>query len=439
MNWNKDDNNLGKNLQSHQLDSSIYYRGFEFLNSKIDNLYDKKKDILLRWNWDSDNEKWKPDSYTVYHFSDNNNNNNNNNIVNQSYNIWNGDTQNLDEKEPLVYRTFVYNENDFISELQEQDYQSFKEDRLLNTTKYVYDSNGLLNKLSLYHWNFDLDSLELTFYRVYKHNQDNLVEQIIDWKYKEEYGWYPIDSTYMTYNEKGLLETEVRYGHGPILEDYSFGKIYYYDYLEDNSLLQIREASDLNDTLFTKTKFEYHQYGSLDSERKFYFNESSVNPLWTGYYRDVYQHNENVSSVKIKVPRTKFSGSFFDQAHYFENHMLLRELHYVDGGNPPERIESSAKHFYSEIIMTNSEVIKPSVSNEIFLAPNPSSSIISIKGENLSGEHLLNLLNITGKNVLSKSLHHDEKIDISHLNSGLYFYSIYKDGINAIGKIVIEK
>jgi len=208
MNWNKDDNNLGKNLQSHQLDSSIYYRGFEFLNSKIDNLYDKKKDILLRWNWDSDNEKWKPDSYTVYHFSDNNNNNN---IVNQSYNIWNGDTQNLDEKEPLVYRTFVYNENDFISELQEQDYQSFQEDRLLNMVKYIYNSNGLLKKLSLYHWSNIVDSMEMVREVIYGHNENDLLEYAVTLEFDETIGWFKADSTYYKYNDFNLLEMELSY------------------------------------------------------------------------------------------------------------------------------------------------------------------------------------------------------------------------------------
>ena len=151
-----------------------------------------------------------------------------------------------------------------------------------------------------------------------------------------------------------------------------------YFYNENNALDLILQSDDFTDSSFVETHYDYHSYGSLEQEQKYSTNNDPNNPLWYGQFRKVYEHDENYSSSKIRFPRTKFSGSFFDQAHYFENHMLLRELHYVDGGNPPERIESSAKHFYSEIIMTNSEVIKPSVSNEIFLAPNPSSNIISI-------------------------------------------------------------
>jgi len=76
------------------------------------------------------------------------------------------------------------------------------------------------------------------------------------------------------------------------------------------------------------------------------------------------------------------------------------------------------------------------LSETIFIYPNPSSRFITIKGDKIGVEHLI-LYDLNGKRVI-KTMNVNAPIDVSRLESGLYFAKIkYKEKV-LMSKLIIQ-
>lgn len=74
------------------------------------------------------------------------------------------------------------------------------------------------------------------------------------------------------------------------------------------------------------------------------------------------------------------------------------------------------------------------------LYPNPARNYVQIQGEeSLPVNSKLVIYDITGKKVLESVVHSNFRLDVTDLNSGIYFYSFFNDGIKSdTGKLLIE-
>ncbi|MBC7886217.1 MAG: T9SS type A sorting domain-containing protein, partial [Saprospiraceae bacterium] len=73
---------------------------------------------------------------------------------------------------------------------------------------------------------------------------------------------------------------------------------------------------------------------------------------------------------------------------------------------------------------------------DLVIYPNPTSGDIRFKG--LDGTFNFTILTIDGKEVLTRSLTGETNVSIGHLSSGMYFYTIQKDGKISKGKLVVR-
>ncbi|AXG74418.1 T9SS C-terminal target domain-containing protein [Flavobacterium arcticum] len=112
-------------------------------------------------------------------------------------------------------------------------------------------------------------------------------------------------------------------------------------------------------------------------------------------------------------------------------------------------MEASAGIYFdfNEAVLTNTatttvEATASSVdftANEFVLYPNPASDNITLKMQNLNGEAIVTVTNILGKTVLSAIVSSNESnLDISMLNSGMYFVTLQAEGKSITKKVVIK-
>ncbi len=78
--------------------------------------------------------------------------------------------------------------------------------------------------------------------------------------------------------------------------------------------------------------------------------------------------------------------------------------------------------------------------SEIAIYPNPSNDFVQLSGlENLNGIITLRIFDITGKLAIETTIMPNQQIDVSNLNSGVYFFNVLESGKNAhSGKFSIE-
>jgi hypothetical protein len=99
--------------------------------------------------------------------------------------------------------------------------------------------------------------------------------------------------------------------------------------------------------------------------------------------------------------------------------------------------DKQTKYFYIEYPpVSTEELVKPSIN----LYPNPVSDVLYMQAGGLINTDIA-IYNSMGKLVYSESnmdLNHEQKLDISHLNSGIYFVNIHSDSFVSTKKIIVN-
>ena len=190
------------------------------------------------------------------------------------------------------------------------------------------------------------------------------------------------------------------------------------------------------------TQYIYHDYGSLHEIKTdyIYFDTLFQMHFATGIRRLTYEHDPNIPVENVKHLRNRFSGNIFDRSHYYENHMITRELiqEYDLNLTHPELFPQAwLDYYYSEFeTSANTDV---EVLDKELVYPNPCSNYTQIRSLGHSKPITFTLYTIDGAKVLETSTYAEKQISLDHLNMGLYMYTI-KDG-NKIysGKLIVQK
>ncbi|MCD4665916.1 MAG: T9SS type A sorting domain-containing protein, partial [Bacteroidales bacterium] len=96
-----------------------------------------------------------------------------------------------------------------------------------------------------------------------------------------------------------------------------------------------------------------------------------------------------------------------------------------------------AKFTDSTLITQQEDVI--SFQNQTFVYPNPSKGIINIPGKLQSSDYLyIRVFDLTGKLIFSDKIYSNDRIDLRHLDSGIYFLEIRNKEINMIEKLILH-
>lgn len=90
----------------------------------------------------------------------------------------------------------------------------------------------------------------------------------------------------------------------------------------------------------------------------------------------------------------------------------------------------------SSVLPTGNLAISESNATEFSMFPNPAKETVSFSG--LSGTETIQLVDLTGKVVLSTSAVNSNSIDISAIKSGIYNVVVIKNGTKSVKKLTIQ-
>jgi len=425
-----------KSFLTHRLDSTYGYSAPGNLG-KTAYIYEKQRYIAVNWDLDFNGQNPVPTNYNALSYKDDL-------LISQSYNYWDGDMENINEENPLVLRTFLYNENNQIVDVQAQDVIDIVQG-VYNSSFYEYNNEGQLSSLSSYRWDYDIDTLKKSSFYRYHHNNKNLLQSVVDYRYQDALGFYVRDSTALLYKKSGELDTLKYYTH--CLENEGCTQLestHAYFHNDDGSIDKIIEYPGwVNNPV--ETHYYYTHYGSLGADATFYYD--SQEQYW-GKTRLRILHDSTVLAKNVMKPPYFFSNPYFggsrsmiNNSTYWNNHMVLWEFHF-SGDSPvqPEVMLLRAQNFYSEFNPTSTDDSGLLSELSITLFPNPTSQSFRIDADHLDGSFDLSVTDINGQRVLQKSLlKKGQDIDVSSLEVGLYFYTVQKGDKQYVGKFVVER
>ncbi len=97
------------------------------------------------------------------------------------------------------------------------------------------------------------------------------------------------------------------------------------------------------------------------------------------------------------------------------------------------QLSSKKTYYYSNII--KEDKFSPS---DIIVSPNPAENFITFNIENTDESFYVKLYDMQGKLLITRQLYTHNKLSVSHLSSGTYFYQLHQNNQFHTGKIVIK-
>ena len=135
-----------------------------------------------------------------------------------------------------------------------------------------------------------------------------------------------------------------------------------------------------------------------------------------------YVHNTNALSAFNKQANMYKIGVAFSEAPV--NGTVILRIPYTGLGNQTlnmELVENTATRNYQLNVVTGINDIKNS---NIKIYPNPTNNIINIEGLNKNENNTIQIFDVQGKLVITKTINEKGKIDLSELNKGVYVIKI---------------
>ena len=428
-----------KNEKTHKLDSTIsvsdnYQPSGPFrTRTKIVYKFEKFRDLAFIYD-QNDDLLWNPSSFSAYHY------NTEEQLIGQTYNLWDGELDDVTDKAPLILRTYKYNEDNLLMEYQVRGETDLQNNTLGAVRYYEYTDDGLIESETFYDWSVADDSLRLERKQEFSYNDLRQLELYMDFRNDKDRGYYATDSIIYTHHaDTGLLDVEIKYVKPNNSDDWSFDKRSTYQHNSEGLIEKVKIESFTSnnvrykvDTLF----YTYHPYGSLRDITTVITDSFT----YIGYIRPLalsksaYDYDGNVEANQVQRIRT----DFFRTLNYEANHMLT-EISIFDVVDQflSLTLINNVDLYYSEIKTTATvDVIENT--GVYIIAPNPASDYIEIRSSEYSGDVHISLIDISGRQVIDQETNVNSRIDIGHLAKGAYIYTV-TDGTNrSTGKVLVH-
>jgi hypothetical protein len=438
MNDKNQINSLEKrNIYTHQLDSiDAFNKPLAQLEliSKASYIYDDDnlREVTISYRKNDSLNVFKPFSYSAYTYSKEGL------LKLQTYNLGNGESNNWNESNAQLIRTYEYNDDNQLTLFQVQDIQDIQLNLITSENHYNYDSSGNLSSVFWYQRNSNDDTLSLSKQAFYKHNEIDQLEEIVRWRLHFERGWERDDSTIVLYNKDALIQSTFFYNWIPEL-GYLPVQLLIYRYNDDLSINEVVNyySYDRNKNEWRNPEidfYHYHEYGSLN-------NVITYDSLDLPFFKEkkfsvIYNHDPNINRENVRFYKERANDFDANAYHHLENHMLL-EIDEYTGGAPmnPLRLSLNKKLYYSEI-STNTTEEQLNNQLEVIISPNPAIDNISIELKGHRGLFELMISDINGRIVYNQEIRSLDNISIVNLTKGVYIYSVNLNGYISTGKFV---
>jgi len=364
---------------------------------------------------------------------------------------------------------YLYNETGLTIE-----YDHFFFDEILETwdtaTKifYEYDENRNMKKSFSINWN-SVDSIwEDNHYSTYGYNSKNQLSNYIytTWNDMTE-EWVDVYKIEYHYNADDLLELIYDYSGLHDSVEWKLGEKVEYTYDMDNNLTQIVASNLIDDEENWQAYFQQLLSYELDE------NVSSIISQdwdknkndWDNYDKEEYEYDSNGNNTIAYEFSWSEAGSTWREnfkanntfdlsydynelilpGHNFFPYNNLDEIHtnvnmftgstrQVFGQNGWENWSKNT-YYYSEQEVSGIAYLN---SNDFAVYPNPADGYIFIENKNGTVQAIVEIFSLSGKKLLNQQINGVEKVDISHMNSGIYIYKIKSNKEVISGKLIVK-
>jgi hypothetical protein len=325
--------------------------------------------------------------------------------------------------------------------------------------EYAYDANGNVTQQLFYNKGETVSKTK----HEYTYNANGNLVQHLFYLLDNATGQYLTSSkNEYSYDDKGNLTRTLLLGWNKI--NSQWGESLRNDYLYDDISNLIQDLTyDRNALTGTpwetkyKDEYSYDANGNMTQhinyswnkttkqwvafyKEEFTYDDNGNKTQWLGYslsgskqwvndYKEEYTYNNTYSFNELVLPFLYAEG----ETSLTFSHMIT-EVDYYD-------IDGTGKlvHKYKSIL-TYSEQGTTSLNDietgHIELYPNPVSEYLNISFSGKSNSANLELFDILGHKLLSKSITNNEQLSLRNLNNGIYLYNLYIDDTRQSGKLV---
>lgn len=293
---------------------------------------------------------------------------------------------------------------------------------------YTYSSGNLSEEIG-YSWNSSTSQWENSWKTVYNYNLNGDLILITSYNGNGQGQWVNSWKDEYSYSNN-QISSMTSYGwdsNSGLWENY-YKTEYSYD-ANGNDTLDIELSWNSGTSQWensSKTEYSFAANNDLIMDKFFDWNSSTS--TWEVSYKDEYNYNQSFSFSELLMP-----FYYYEDIAFF-NHMLtdvvFSEYNY---GNLQWDIYGKANFYYSQQVINSVAELE---NLEFNIYPNPASDYLVIDARNIANNMEIKLFDITGKALIIKEIKSGEKLNISKLKAGIYFYNISIDGVTRFGKIV---
>lgn len=362
------------------------------IGGKEEYIYETGHETLTYYYWDAISSQW------IYNKKYEKELDANGNVVEDVEYYYNSETSQWD---PHVKNEYEFNSNNYLVEERNYYYMTNISDWLATSKViYSYDMNNDLIEKAGYSYLTDLEEWRLGSKRKYTYNGNHqiLSDTSLNWSWASEQLEYE-DLTVYAYDGAGNKTEEV------------------YSVWEDNQWLYD-----------TKEVYVPNASGDL-TELDIYTWFVELND-WVFAERIEVTLNTDYTTDQLILPLDYFT------LDYPFKHMVVSTDGFLNDGNN-NWIRTGSKVFYFSGYNPNS--IIETAQNSVTLYPNPASSRIFLKSDEITEKVELELIDQQGKLVLSREVSANSYVQTDFLRSGVYLYRIKQNGNTSLGKLIIQR
>lgn len=377
-------------------------------------------DSILEWRYNETLSDWEYDYKYIYSY-------NSNDQVTAEVEYWWNDSTN--SWETLYKMELVYNNDGHLSKIYNYDFEneSFvlysKAELILNSnndfSSYIYSDfeNNIWITTAAEEWEYNINNqlISETYYDVingnnintsrwiYSYSGDKLNSTLLENWNEDLTEWQSSRKNEYSYNSNNLLTSDIEY------------------YWENNSWVNSY-----------KENFTYDGFNNTITSKSYYWDETDNS--WKNSFD--YSHNYNTLILKGNVLSIEDVFGEYNISVSYENMYLGYTNYNYDYFTGQAKPWSKASYYYSEYTLYTNN-LSPLNSMNIF--PNPAREFIQVTG-NKANNITLKISSIEGKNMqISKINNPQEKITISKLPSGIYFYTLIDENLNIFNGSLIKQ
>lgn len=360
-------------------------------------------------------------------------------------------------------------------------------------SEYTYNSNGNLTQDMSYNWVDSTKNWVNSYKTDYTFNNKGEIanETRYDWD-KETNNWVVWMKNEKTYNANGSLTQEIFYYWDKSTSAFTIRSKREYAYNTNGKITQETSSNYMQgmaNPWFPNYKYEY-TYGVNGNETCISYNWDIITNQWVIYSKDETNYDSKGNQIEwISYDWDKTSGKFVGDSkeqntydtngnmtlyfsfnwdpsaskwvenskeeYTYNNSYLFNEIvypfvgmesyfmHMITGGNNYDWdittsqwiVSGNFKMYYSQMNVSGIEDIS---ANELKIYPNPATGFVTFDLKDASEPATIEIFDIQGKKVIFQLLPVNKQIQVSQLNSGMYFYKINQNGQIFNGKIMIK-